>query len=99
MTLDPKWRFAIALLVTAAIGVSQGTLVLTGAIPADWVKPVTAWCGIIAFIGSAVQTTLSGLGTTTQSRIAGAAALPEVKTIVTTEAVANATPSDKVVSK
>ncbi len=99
MTLDPRWRFAIALLVTAAIGVSQGTLVLTGAIPADWIKPVTAWCGIIAFVGSAVQTTLSGFATTTQSRLASAAAVPEVKAIVTTPEIANATPSDKVVSK
>ncbi len=99
MTLDPRWRFAIALLVTAAIGVSQGTLVLTGAIPADWIKPVTAWCGIIAFVGSAVQTTLSGFATTTQSRLASAAAVPEVKSIVTTAEVANAAPSDKVVSK
>ncbi len=99
MTLDPKWRFVIGLLVTFAIGVSQGTLVLTGAIPADWIKPVTAWCGIIAFVGSAVMTTLSGMATTTQSRLASAAAVPEVKSIVTTPEIANATPSDKVVSK
>src|SRR5580698_1503755 len=98
MSIDPKWRFAIGLMVTVAIGVSSGALVLTNAIPADWIKPVTAWCGIIAFVGSATQTTISGLGMTSQSRIAAAASLPEVKQIVATPETANAAPSDKVVS-
>jgi hypothetical protein len=98
MSIDPKWRFAIGLFVTFAIGVSSGALVLTNAIPADWIKPVTAWCGIIAFIGSAAQTTISGLGMSSQSRIAAAASLPEVKAMVTTADVAQAAPSDKVVS-
>jgi hypothetical protein len=98
MTIDPKWRFIIGLVVTVAIGVSSGALVLTNAIPMDWIKPVTAWCGIIAFVGSATQTTISGLGMTNQSRIAGAAAVSEVKAIVTTPDTAQAAPSDKVVS-
>lgn len=83
--------------MTFAIGVSSGALVLTNAIPADWIKPVTAWCGIIAFIGSAAQTTISGFSMSNQSRIAAAASLPEVKAIVTTQPVASAAPSEKVV--
>lgn len=73
MTIDPKWRFIIGLIVTTAIGVSSGAVVLTNAIPADWIKPAVAWCGIIAFIGSAAQTTISGLGMSSQSRNAAAA--------------------------
>lgn len=97
MTIDPKWRFIIGLAVTFAIGVSSGAVGLTNAIPADWIKPAVAWCGIIAFLGSAAQTAISGLGMSNQSRIAAAAAVPEVKSITTTQALADATPSDKVV--
>jgi hypothetical protein len=95
--VDPVVRFWIGILVTTAIGVSSGALVLTNAIPADLIKPVTAWCGIIAFTGSAVLTTLNGMATGTQSRIASVASLPEVKSIVTTQSLADITPSDKVV--
>jgi hypothetical protein len=99
MTIDPVWRFVIGLVVTTAIGISQGTLVLTHAIPAGWIPGVTAWCAILAFVGSAATTTISGLGMSSQSRIAAAASLPEVKSIVAEPEVANAAPSDKVVSK
>jgi hypothetical protein len=97
MSIDPKWRFLISIIVTIAIGISQGTLVLTNAIPAAYIPIVAAWCGIIAFIGSAVNTTISGMGMSTQSRIDAAASLPEVKAIVTAPPVAAATPSEKVV--
>jgi hypothetical protein len=95
--VDPTTRFWISIIVTIAIGVSSGTLVLTNAIPPDYIKPITAWCGIIAFVGSAIMSTLSGMGMTTQSRLASAAADPSVKAIVTTQAEAAAAPSDKVV--
>ena len=75
------------------VGVNTGA----NAIPADWIKPMTAWCGIIAFIGSSVTTTISGLGMSSQSRIAAAASLPEVKAIVAQQDVATAAPSEKVV--
>lgn len=97
MTIDPKWRFIIGLFVTFAIGVSSGAVVLTNAIPADWIKPATAWCGIIAFIGSSATTVISGLGMSNQSRLAAAASMPEVKAIVTSAPVAAETPSEKVV--
>lgn len=94
---DPATRFWIGIIVTVAIGVSGGALNLTHAIPADWIAPAVAWCSIIAFVGSAITTTLSGMGMTTQSRLASAAAIPEVKSIVTTQAMAEVAPSDKVV--
>ena len=40
MSIDPKWRFAISIVVTVAIGISQGTLVLTNAIPAAYIPIV-----------------------------------------------------------
>ncbi len=102
MTIDPVWRFVIGLAVTTAIGISQGALVLTHAIPTDWIPSVTAWCGIIAFVGSAATTTISGLGTTNENRIASAAVVPDVRGIVTTPEVANGpqfVANNKVVSK
>ena len=98
MNIDPKWRFIIGLCVTFAIGVSQGTVSLTNAIPGDFIKPVVAWCGILAFLGSAATTAISGIGMTSTSRIAAAANDPNVQKIVTTPEIANATPSNKVVS-
>jgi hypothetical protein len=95
--IDPNVRFWISLAVTIAIGVSSGSLVLTNAVPAEFIKPVTAWCGIIAFVGSAFVSTLNLMATTDQSRIASAAAVPSVATIITTQAVAEASPSGKVV--
>lgn len=102
MTIDPKWRFVIGLFVTFAIGVTQGTVVLTNAIPDAWIKPFTAWCGILAVIGSAVTTAISGVGMSSTARISAAASLPDVSKIVTTPEVANTTTfaaNDKVVSK
>lgn len=95
--VDPMIRFWISVIVSIAIGISSGTLVLTNAIPVDLIKPVTAWCGVIAFVGSVVTTTLNGMATTMQSRLASAAAVPEVKSIVTTQAIAETTPSAKIV--
>jgi hypothetical protein len=95
--VDPSIRFWIGLVVTIAVALSQGTLSLTHAVPVDWIPYVTAWAGIFAFIGSALLTALNGAGMTTQSRLASAASIPEVKSIVTTQAIAEVTSSDKIV--
>ena len=95
--VDPVARFWIGVAITFAIAVSNGSVALTHAIPADWIPYATAWCGIISFIGSAILTALNGAATTNQSRLASAAAIPEVKSIVTTQVMAEATPSGKVV--
>jgi hypothetical protein len=95
--IDPVVRFWIGVIGTIAIAISSGTLVLTNAVPATYIPIVTAWCGIIGFLSSALLTTLNGMGATTQSRLASAASLPEVKNIITTQAVADVTASDKVV--
>jgi|ERR1700677_759804 len=102
LTLSPGARFVIGICITLAIGVSSGAVVLTNAIPGDWIKPVEAWCGIIAFMGSAVQTGLQGFGMTnankaaaaqslpSDQKIALAASAPEVQQIVTTPEIARA---------
>ena len=97
MTIDPKWRFIISLIISVCIGISQGTLILTNAVPGAWIPVIAAWAGILAFVGSSANTMISGLGMTSQSRITAAASLPEVKAIVTEPPVATATPNEKVV--
>ncbi len=87
--VDPVIRFWIGIIVTIAVAVSQGTLVLTNAIPAAAIPYVTAWSGIFAFAGSALLTALNGAASTTSSRIASAAADPKVSSIVTTPEVAS----------
>ena len=102
LTISPGARFIIGIVITAAIAISAGTIHLTNAIPAAWIPVVIAWSGIIAVIGSAIQTGLQGLGLTNANRIAAAsdlpasdkinlaAAEPEVQQIVTTRAIASA---------
>jgi hypothetical protein len=98
-TVDPATRFWIGIIITLAIGVSNGSVALVHAIPQDWIPYATAWCGIISFIGSAILTALNGVATTTSSRIASAAADPRVEKIVTSsQAIADAG-GDKVVTK
>jgi hypothetical protein len=115
MSFDPVSKFWFSVAITVAIAISSGAVHLTDAVPAAWIPAVIAWSGIIAVIGSAVQTSLQGLGMSNASRaaaaqslpadtkIAIAAASPEVSQIVTTEAIAAAAgPSGdgaKIVSK
>ena len=102
LTLSPTARFVIGLFITLCIGISSGTVALTDAIPADLIKPITAWAAIFAFLGSAFQTGLQGLGMTNANKVAAAqtlpadqkiavaASAPEVQQIVTTKEIARA---------
>ena len=60
MQFNPKIGFLLGILVTIEIAVSSGTLSLTHAVPAAWIPTVTAWSGILAFIGSTLLTFLHG---------------------------------------
>src|SRR5258708_3564570 len=60
MQFNPKIGFVLGILVTIEIAVSSGTLSLTHAVPAAWIPTVTAWSGILAFVGSTVLTFLHG---------------------------------------
>ena len=102
LTLSVGTRFTIGIIITVAIGVSTGAVHLTHAIPDSWIPIVVAWAGIFAFVGSAVQTGLQGLGLTNANRVAAAQSLPadqkvaiaasapEVQQIVTTREIAQA---------
>lgn len=102
LTLSPSARFIIGVIITTAIGISTGAVQLAHTIPDGWIPAAVAWCGLIAFIGSAVQTGLQGLGMTNANKVAAAqtlpsdqkiavaAAAPEVSQIVTTRAIAQA---------
>ena len=87
--IDPTTRFWIGIVITIAVGISQGALNLAHAIPIDWIPYVNAWSGIIAFVGSAILTTLNGVATTTSSRIASASAASDVVHITTSADIAN----------
>ena len=98
--VDPTIRFWIGLVVTIAVAISQGTLVLTNVVPAELIPYFTAWFGVIAFVGSALMTALNGAATTTQSRALSAANDMDVARVVMKDkATADAIPSDKVVDK
>src|ERR1700730_11021604 len=60
MQFNPKLGFILGILITIEIAVSSGTLSLTHAVPAAWIPTVTAWSGILAFIGSTLLTFLHG---------------------------------------
>jgi hypothetical protein len=98
MSFSPRTRFIIQLVVFVCVGISQGTVHLTNMVPEGWIPIALAYAGFIAFLGTGFTTLLSGFGMTTQNRIDAAASLPEVKAMLTTEDVAKAAPSDKVVS-
>jgi hypothetical protein len=101
LTLSPGARFIIGIVITAAIGISAGTVHLTDAIPGAWIPAVVAWSGIIAFIGSAIQTGLQGLGMSNANKVAAAQSLPaddkvalaadsgKVQQVITTTEIAN----------
>jgi len=102
LTLSPGARFLIGVIITTAIGISTGAVQLAHAIPAPWIPVAVAWCGVIAFVGSAAQTGLQGLGMSNANKVAAAQSLPasdkvalavdsgKVQQIVTTPEIANA---------
>jgi hypothetical protein len=102
LTLSPGARFVIGFVITSCIGFSVGTVHLTNMIPTTWIPAVLAWSGYIAFMGSATQTGMQGLGMLNANKVAAAQSLPadqkialaasapEVSQIVTTPAIAQA---------
>jgi hypothetical protein len=96
-TVDPQVRFWVGIVITIAVGISQGTVSLTNAIPAGSIPSVTAWAGILAFVGSALLTGLNALASTSKSRLASVVAIPEVTRIETTSAHQADAGGDKVV--
>src|SRR5215475_2758569 len=58
--VDPKWIFYLGILVSIEQAIAGGTIHLTNVIPSAWIPTVTAWCSLLAFIGTTVMTGLTG---------------------------------------
>jgi len=101
LNFDLNIHFWIGLAIFVASAISTGTIHLTNAIPDAAIPYVTAWAGILNVVGSGYLTGALALhNASPQAKIDAAAALPEVRGIVTaTAATAEQAPSDKVVAK
>ena len=99
MTVNLKWVLILSM-VLAVLGflVGAGAQFTDLGLTQAEVKAIVAICVLFLGMGNAVNSVLVAFGMNTQSRLAGVASLPEVKSIVTTAAVADAAPSEKVVS-
>ena len=109
--IDPKVIFWISVAIAVA-GVGSNAAIWGGAIPADFIPILTAWNKIISTVGQVVMPLLLGQGMTNSNRLAAVQQVPlsqkldslmannptTVKAIVTTQALADATDSDKIVS-
>lgn len=110
--IDPKvaFYFGILVFVAGVIG-NAGVNFFAGALPADVIPPLVKWCAIIGTLGNGVMTYIAGSNMTTAGRLASVQPVPlpqkmdnliannpsEVKSIVTTQAIADVTDSDKIV--
>jgi len=107
---DPKIAFYIGLVIfVAGIIGTAGPSFFAGALPADVIPPTVKWCAIISTVGNGVLTYIAGQNMTNAGRLANVeqvpigqkmdhlAENPEVESIVTTQALAETTDSDKVV--
>ena len=109
--IDPKvaFWFGLVIFIAGVIG-TAGTTFFAGALPADVIPPLVKWCAIIATLGNGVMTYIAGQNMTTAGRIASVQSVPlpqrmdslatnnpEVQSIVTTQAIADVTNSDKIV--
>ncbi len=109
--IDPKIIFWISVAIAVA-GVGSNTAIWGGAIPAEYIPILASWNKIISTMGQVVMPLLLGQGMTNAGRLANVQQVPlpqkldslmannagQVKAIVTTAALADATDSEKVVS-
>lgn len=79
MTIDPKVSFWLGLVVSVALAIANGTILLKGAVPAGDIPYIVSWCSIIGNIGTLVMTAFAGANMTTSGRIAAAANADGVK--------------------
>jgi hypothetical protein len=109
-SVSPFAIFWISFAVTIGTGITGGTVHLAHIVPAAYIDAVDSYVDFAVFIGSTFLTMAAAAGMTkqsvlssaqsvmtTQDRLAIAAAVPEVKSIVTTQAIADVAPSNKVV--
>ena len=109
--VDPKIAFYLGLAVfLAGIVGTAGPTFFAGALPVDVIPPLVKWCAIVATLGNGLLTYIAGSNMTNAGRLANVQSVPlkqkmdsladnnpEVKSIVTTPALADETNSAKVV--
>lgn len=109
--IDPKVIFWISVAIAVA-GVGSNAAIWGGAMPADYIPILASWNKIISTMGQVVMPLLLGQGITNAGRLANVQQVPlaqkmdsliannptQVKAILTTPALADATDSEKVVS-
>jgi hypothetical protein len=109
--IDPKIIFWISVAI-AVCGVGSNAAIWGGAIPADYIPILAQWNKIISTMGQVIMPLLLGQGMTNAGRLANVQQVPlkdkmdslvennpnQVKAIVTTQALADATDSERVVS-
>lgn len=81
MTVDPRISFWLNVVLTILIGISAGTVSLSGIADAATAKSIVAWCGFVAFILGAINSALFGMSNSVAGRINAAKALDEVKRV------------------
>lgn len=109
--IDPKVIFWISVAIAVA-GVGSNAAIWGGAMPADYIPILASWNKIISTMGQVVMPLLLGQGMTNAGRLASVQSVPlaqkmdnliannpgQVRGILTTEALAAATDSDKIVA-
>ena len=111
-TIDLKWVLFLSMFL-AVLGflVGAGSQFTDLGMSATQVKAVIALCVLLLGMGNAVNSVLVAFGMTNAGRLASAASVPlnqkmdslaennpEVRAIITTQAVADATESNKIVA-
>lgn len=108
--IDPKVIFWLSVAIAVA-GVGSNAALWAGAIPADYIPYLATWNKIISTMGQVVMPLLLGQGMTNAGRLANVQQVPlkdkmdslidnnpgQVKGIVTSQALADATNSEKIV--
>ena len=109
--IDPKVIFWISVAIAVA-GVGSNAAIWGGALPADYIPILASWNKIVSTMGQVVMPLLLGQGMTNAGRLANVQSVPldqkmdslmannpnQVKAILTTDALAKATDSDRIVS-
>jgi hypothetical protein len=109
--IDPKYIFWLSVAIAVA-GVGSNAAIWGGAIPPEFIPILASWNKIISTMGQVIMPLILGGGMTNAGRLASVQSVPlgqrmddmvanhptEIKSIVTTQALATATDSDKIVS-
>lgn len=72
MNVSPTFSTWLGVVVTVAMAIGGGTVVLTNIVPADYLPVVKNWCILIGTVGSAVLTALHAVSSPAGGPLTGA---------------------------